>query len=30
VLSDGDLERGYVLLCQAIPTSEDVWVDCDA
>jgi len=30
VLSDGDLERGYVLLCQAIPISEDVWVDCDA
>jgi 3-ketosteroid 9alpha-monooxygenase subunit B len=30
VLSPGDMDRGYVLLCQAIPMSEDVWVDCDA
>lgn len=30
VLSPGDIDRGYVLLCQAIPLSEDVWVDCDA
>lgn len=30
VLSPGDIDRGYILLCQAIPLSEDVWVDCDA
>jgi len=30
VLSPSDMDRGYVLLCQAIPLSEDVWVDCDA
>jgi len=30
VLSPGDLDRGYILLCQAIPLSGDVWVDCDA
>jgi len=30
VLSPGDMDRGYVLLCQAIPLSGNVWVDCDA
>lgn len=29
VLSKRDLEQGYVLLCQSIPHSDDVWVDCD-
>ena len=29
VLSKRDLEQGYVLLCQSIPLSDDVWVDCD-
>lgn len=29
VLSRRDLDRGYVLLCQSIPLSTDVWVDCD-
>jgi len=30
VLSKRDKEKGYILLCQAIPQSDDVWVDCDA
>ena len=30
VLSKRDKERGYILLCQAVPLSDDVWVDCDA
>ena len=30
VLSRRDKERGYILLCQAVPRSPDVWVDCDA
>ena len=30
VLSKRDKERGYILLCQAEPLSDDVWVDCDA
>lgn len=29
VLSRRDLEQGYVLLCQSIPLSGEVWVDCD-
>ncbi|MCP4391899.1 MAG: 2Fe-2S iron-sulfur cluster binding domain-containing protein [Gammaproteobacteria bacterium] len=29
VLSQRDLDQGYVLLCQSIPLSTDVWVDCD-
>lgn len=29
VLSKRDMSRGYILLCQAIPQSKDVWVDCD-
>lgn len=29
VLSKRDLDQGYVLLCQSIPLSDDVWVDCD-
>ncbi len=29
VLSPRDLDQGYVLLCQSIPLSADVWVDCD-
>ena len=28
-LSRRDIEQGYVLLCQSIPLSSDVWVDCD-
>ena len=30
VLSQRDLDQGYVLLCQSIPLSNDVSVDCDA
>ena len=30
VLSKRDKEKGYILLCQAVPQSDDVWVDCDA
>ena len=30
VLSQRDLDRGYVLLCQSIPLGENVRVDCDA
>lgn len=30
VLSKRDLEQDYVLLCQSIPLSADVNVDCDA
>jgi len=30
VLSKRDKARGYILLCQAVPQSPDVWVDCDA
>ena len=30
VLSARDLARNYVLLCQSIPRSADVRVDCDA
>ena len=30
VLSRRDKERGYILLCQAVPQSPDVWVDCDS
>jgi len=30
VLSQRDLDQGYVLLCQSIPLSADVRVDCDA
>ncbi|MBT4889893.1 MAG: ferredoxin--NADP reductase [Rhodospirillales bacterium] len=29
VLSKRDLEKGYVLLCQSVPMSKNVWVDCD-
>ena len=29
-LSQRDLERNYVLLCQSIPLTPDVKVDCDA
>ena len=29
VLSRRDREQGYVLLCQSIPLTQDVWVDCD-
>lgn len=29
VLSTRDLERGYVLLCQSEPITDDVSVDCD-
>jgi len=29
VLSQRDLDQGYVLLCQSEPVSPDVWVDCD-
>lgn len=29
VLSKRDHEQGYVLLCQSIPLTTDVWVDCD-
>jgi ferredoxin len=29
VLSLRDLERGYVLLCQSEPFTDDVLVDCD-
>ena len=29
VLSVRDLERGYVLLCQSEPLTDDVFVDCD-
>jgi hypothetical protein len=28
-LSTRDLERGYVLLCQSEPITDDVSVDCD-
>ncbi len=30
VLSQRDLGQGYVLLCQSIPLTGDVLVDCDA
>lgn len=30
VLSKRDLAQDYVLLCQSIPQTDDVWVDCDA
>lgn len=30
VLSRRDLEAGYVLLCQSIPLTPNVRVDCDA
>ncbi len=30
VLSQRDLEAGYVLLCQSIPLNGEVLVDCDA
>ena len=30
VLSRRDKERGYILLCQSVPQTPDVWVDCDA
>lgn len=30
VLSPRDLEQNYILLCQSIPLSDDVLVDCDA
>lgn len=30
ILSQRDLDQGYVLLCQSIPLSADVRVDCDA
>ena len=30
VLSQRDLDQGYVLLCQSIPLSDDVCVDCDS
>ncbi len=30
VLSQRDLAQGYVLLCQSIPLTGDVLVDCDA
>jgi len=29
VLSARDLERGYILLCQSEPLTDDVSVDCD-
>ena len=29
-LSRREVERGYILLCQSIPLSDDVRVDCDA
>jgi 3-ketosteroid 9alpha-monooxygenase subunit B len=29
VLSQRDLDKGYVLLCQSEPLSDGVWVDCD-
>ena len=29
VLSRRDREQGYVLLCQSVPLSDSVWVDCD-
>ena len=29
VLSPRDRDQGYVLLCQSIPLTPDVWVDCD-
>lgn len=29
VLSQRDLEKGYILLCQSIPVTHDVCVDCD-
>ena len=29
-LSRRDIDQGYVLLCQSIPLSDDVSVDCDA
>ncbi len=29
VLSARDLERGYVLLCQSEPITDDVSLDCD-
>lgn len=29
VLSQRDLGKGYVLLCQSEPVSDGVWVDCD-
>jgi len=29
VLSTRDLERGYILLCQSEPLTDDVSVDCD-
>lgn len=29
VLSRRDLSQDYVLLCQSMPLSVDVWVDCD-
>ncbi len=29
VLSPRDIEEDYVLLCQSLPMSTDVWVDCD-
>ncbi|MEM7294058.1 MAG: 2Fe-2S iron-sulfur cluster binding domain-containing protein [Pseudomonadota bacterium] len=28
-LTESDLKKGYVLLCQSIPLSSDVSVDCD-
>ena len=28
-LSARDLENGYVLMCQSIPVSADVHIDCD-
>lgn len=30
VLSQRDLDQGYVLLCQSIPLGQRVRVDCDA
>jgi hypothetical protein len=30
VLSQRDLDLGYVLACQSIPLTNDVWVDCDS
>jgi len=30
VLSQRDLDQNYVLLCQSVPLSDDVLVDCDA
>jgi hypothetical protein len=29
VPSRRDIELSYVLACQRIPISDDVWVDCD-